>query len=96
MPGHGLRIAAAPCLCHRAALSDIFEVIDLDGNGLLSLEEYNFFEQRTSGEKCDEDAWAVCRGDLTLRARAAVRSCPVSDRLTDRRTGRQTDRQMGS
>lgn len=41
---------------------DIFETIDLDGNGLLSLEEYNFFELRTSGEKCDEEAWAVCKG----------------------------------
>ncbi|XP_023250273.1 EF-hand calcium-binding domain-containing protein 7 isoform X1 [Seriola lalandi dorsalis] len=46
----------------REALSDIFEVIDMDGNGLLSLEEYNFFELRTSGEKCDKDAWAVCKG----------------------------------
>ncbi len=52
-------------LFHRAALSDIFEVIDLDGSGLLSLEEYNFFEQRASGEKCDEDAWAICKGPYT-------------------------------
>lgn len=50
-------------LCQREVLSDIFEVIDMDGNGLLSLEEYNFFELRTSGEKCDKDAWAVCKGN---------------------------------
>ncbi|XP_069794423.1 EF-hand calcium-binding domain-containing protein 7 isoform X2 [Narcine bancroftii] len=45
----------------RVALSDVFEVIDLDGNGLLSFEEYNLFELRTSGEKCDREAWAMCR-----------------------------------
>lgn len=55
-----------PLFCHREALSDIFEVIDIDGNGLLSLEEYNFFELRTSGEKCDKDAWAVCKGHCFL------------------------------
>lgn len=47
---------------HREALSDVFDIIDIDGNGLLSLEEYNFFELRTSGEKCDKDAWQVCKG----------------------------------
>uniref|UniRef100_H3DL70 EF-hand calcium-binding domain-containing protein 7 n=1 Tax=Tetraodon nigroviridis TaxID=99883 RepID=H3DL70_TETNG len=46
----------------REALSDIFDMMDVDGNDLLSLEEYNFFELRTSGEKCDKDAWLVCKG----------------------------------
>lgn len=36
-------------------------MIDLDGNGFLSLEEYNFFEMRTSGETCDEEAWIICK-----------------------------------
>uniref|UniRef100_A0A3P8ST22 EF-hand calcium-binding domain-containing protein 7 n=1 Tax=Amphiprion percula TaxID=161767 RepID=A0A3P8ST22_AMPPE len=57
----------------REVLSDIFEVIDLDGNGLLSLEEYNFFELRTSGEKCDKDAWAVCKENFDMRKNQLTR-----------------------
>ncbi|KAE8293940.1 EF-hand calcium-binding domain-containing protein 7 [Larimichthys crocea] len=57
----------------REALSDIFEVIDMDGNGLLSLEEYNFFELRTSGEKCDKDAWAVCKENFDMRKNQLTR-----------------------
>ncbi|KAG8003193.1 EF-hand calcium-binding domain-containing protein 7 [Nibea albiflora] len=60
-------------LCHREVLSDIFEVIDMDGNGLLSLEEYNFFELRTSGEKCDKDAWAVCKENFDMRKNQLTR-----------------------
>nr|XP_033771867.1 EF-hand calcium-binding domain-containing protein 7 isoform X2 [Geotrypetes seraphini] len=51
----------------RATLSDIFDIIDLDGNGLLSLEEYNFFELRTSGEKCDDEAWGVCKENFETK-----------------------------
>ncbi|XP_006879832.1 PREDICTED: EF-hand calcium-binding domain-containing protein 7 [Elephantulus edwardii] len=57
----------------RSALSDIFDVIDLDGNGLLSIEEYNFFELRTSGEKCDEDAWAICRENFDTKRNELTR-----------------------
>ncbi|XP_044056150.1 EF-hand calcium-binding domain-containing protein 7 [Siniperca chuatsi] len=57
----------------REVLSDIFEVIDMDGNGLLSLEEYNFFELRTSGEKCDKDAWAICKENFDMRKNQLTR-----------------------
>uniref|UniRef100_A0A8C3TU64 EF-hand calcium binding domain 7 n=1 Tax=Catharus ustulatus TaxID=91951 RepID=A0A8C3TU64_CATUS len=57
----------------RAALLEIFETLDLDGNGLLSLEEYNFFELRTSGEKCDQEAWAVCKENFEMKKNELTR-----------------------
>ncbi|XP_075472035.1 EF-hand calcium-binding domain-containing protein 7 isoform X3 [Ascaphus truei] len=57
----------------RSVLSDMFDTIDLDGNGLLSLEEYNFFELRTSGEKCDADAWEVCKENFETKKNELTR-----------------------
>ncbi|KAM5147831.1 EF-hand calcium-binding domain-containing protein 7 [Mantella aurantiaca] len=57
----------------RSALSDAFDIIDLDGNGSLSLEEYNFFEMRTSGEKCDDDAWEVCKENFETKKNELTR-----------------------
>ncbi|XP_018409341.1 PREDICTED: EF-hand calcium-binding domain-containing protein 7 [Nanorana parkeri] len=57
----------------RSALSDMFDIIDLDGNGSLSLEEYNFFEMRTSGEKCDDDAWEVCKENFETKKNELTR-----------------------
>ncbi|KAJ6662573.1 hypothetical protein lerEdw1_011710 [Lerista edwardsae] len=51
----------------REVLSQVFEMVDLDGNGSLSLEEYNFFEMRTSGEKCDAEAWNICKDNFDMK-----------------------------
>ena len=51
-----------PLMSLRNALVDIFELVDLDGNGTLSREEFNIFQLRTSGEAVDDDAWEVVEG----------------------------------
>ena len=35
---------------------------DLDGNGLLSREEFNWYNLRTSGEDIADDEWQVVEG----------------------------------
>ena len=48
----------------RKALERIFDISDLDGNNLLSREEFNWFNIRTSGEEVEDDEWEVVEGGL--------------------------------
>ena len=58
--GKGGRVSLTePC---QEALREIFHRIDLDGNGCISRMEFDFFQEKTSGESCDDDAWKVIQG----------------------------------
>lgn len=50
----------------RQALSEIFNMMDLDGNGLLSREEFNLFNLKTSGEEVADDEWNVVEENVQM------------------------------
>lgn len=50
-------------IVYREALADIFDRCDLDGNGYLSREEFDFFQMKSGGEQCDDDAWEIMKGN---------------------------------
>ncbi|RUS84254.1 hypothetical protein EGW08_008006 [Elysia chlorotica] len=50
----------------RKALEEIFDMADLDGNGFLSRDEFNWFNQRTSGEDIADDEWQVVEDNIEL------------------------------
>ena len=49
------------------ALKEVFHRIDLDGNGCISRMEFDFFQEMTSGESCDDDAWKVIQGQYKTK-----------------------------
>lgn len=49
---------------YRQALEDIFDLCDLDDNGTMSKDEFNWFNLRTSGEELGEDEWEVVEGTV--------------------------------
>ncbi len=56
----GGRVSLSPeC---RVALEEVFHRMDLDGNGFISRTEFDFFQEKTSGEICDDEAWKVIQG----------------------------------
>lgn len=47
-------------------LEDIFDLSDLDGNGTMSREEFNWYNIRTSDEEVGDDEWEVVEERLEL------------------------------
>jgi len=52
---------SAHLLC-RQTLTEVFHRMDLDGNGAISRTEFDFFQEKTSGEICDDDTWKIMQG----------------------------------
>ncbi|BFY99783.1 hypothetical protein BsWGS_02823 [Bradybaena similaris] len=50
----------------RKGLEEIFTLTDLDGNGLLSRSEFNWYNLRTSGEEVGDDEWQVVEDNIEL------------------------------
>ncbi|CAG5122057.1 unnamed protein product, partial [Candidula unifasciata] len=50
----------------RKGLEEIFTMVDLDGNGLLSRSEFNWYNLRTSGEEVGDDEWQVVEDNIEL------------------------------
>ena len=45
-------------------MEDIFDLCDLDDNGTMSKDEFNWFNVRTSGEELGDDEWEVVNGEF--------------------------------
>ena len=50
--------------CIREVLGEVFDLCDLDGNGLLNRNEFNLFNLRTSGEEVADEEWEVVEGTV--------------------------------
>lgn len=46
----------------RYVLTDIFNMVDVDMNGLLSREEFTSYSMRTGGEEVGDEEWDVVKG----------------------------------
>jgi len=49
-------------LFSRLVLYDIFNMVDTDGNGTLSREEFTRYSERTGEEQVGDDEWIVVTG----------------------------------
>lgn len=51
---------------YRKVLEDIFDLFDFDGNGIMSREEFNWYNIRISDEEVGDDEWEVVEGTLDI------------------------------
>lgn len=47
----------------RYVLTDIFNMVDTDMNGLLSRDEFNQYSMRTGEDEVGDDEWEVVKGE---------------------------------
>nr|CAB3241259.1 EF-hand calcium-binding domain-containing protein 7-like [Phallusia mammillata] len=50
----------------RSALGDVFQICDLDGNGFLNRNEFNWYQMMTSDEEVDDEAWQIVLDNLEV------------------------------
>ncbi|CAL4084002.1 unnamed protein product [Meganyctiphanes norvegica] len=70
----------------RKVLEEIFQQVDLDGNGRLNRQEFNLYNWRTSGEEVQDDEWEVVHhnfdvedDELTLAGFLALHQLEAED-----------------
>ena len=48
---------------YRDALGHIFDMFDINGNGLMSREEFNWYNIRTCGQEAGDEEWKTVQGE---------------------------------
>ena len=46
----------------REILTEVFHRLDLNSSGALSRTEFDFFQERSSSDVCDDETWNVVKG----------------------------------
>ena len=67
-----LMTSSLTVLTYRYVLTDIYNMVDTDMNGLLSRDEFSMYSMRTGEEEVGDDEWNVVKGKLSRTQPPAV------------------------